>query len=215
MLYVLASDILAPLGQAAAIILSIYTFISILVGLVFALLFMYAFTWVQEKTELVKKLRPTVDSLNTAIDAGSSETLPALVEQGNQVAQAVQKVQSVQVAQKVKDVQRQVNTIEKTIDQDTDRIASAVIEFHARTVMVQSMLKAFFLPGLAKQKPRAAILPQAALDSLTAESSGVAIAIPGPLDSSIDDRHLQPVAAGHSEPLASEGAERADDAPGR
>lgn len=217
LLFILPGDLVVDLGRIAAIILVLYVFIFALFFLVAATLLLYGNAWLQGKVDLLKNLRLVAERIDTAMHVPSGEMLPAILEPDNALGQAIQAihtVQSVQVVQKAKDVQRQVNTLEKTIDQDTDRIASTVIEFRARTVMVQGMLKAFFLPGLTKQKPRAALLPQATLDSLTAESSGVAIAVPGPLDS-VDDRHLQPVEAGQPKPLASEGAERADDAPGR
>src|SRR6266851_1535147 len=136
MLHVLASNILAPLGQAAAIILALYMLVFILIGLGFCLLFMYGLTWVREKAELVKKLRPTVDSVNTIIESGTSETLPATVDEN----------------------------IEEKVDQGTDRVANAVIEFRARTVMVQGMLKTFFLPGLEGERSRRkSVLLQTAL----------------------------------------------------
>jgi hypothetical protein len=222
MLYVLASDILAPLGQAAAIILAIYMSVSIIIGLVFSVLLMYGFAWVREKSELVKKLRPTVDSINTTISAGGSETLPATVDQSDKLLQTIHKFQSVQVDQKAKDVQEQVNIIEKKVGSVTDRIAEGVIEFRARTLMVQGMLKVFFLPGLTKQKPRTPLLLPVAPDfssaqyttlpaessSLSSESSNVLVA------QALSGGGVQPIGSGGPEPLAREGAERAADEPG-
>jgi hypothetical protein len=217
LLFILSEELVVVLGRIAALVLTLYLFIFALFFLVAALLLLFGNAWVRDKIELLRNLRLFAARIDTAIHAPSGEMLPAIVEPDNALGQAIQAihtVQSVQVVQKVKDVQRQVNTIEKTVDQGTDRVASAVIEFRARTVMVQGMLKAFFLPGLTKQKPRATLLQQATLDSLAVESSGVAAAIPGSSDS-IDDRHVQPVDAGQPKPLASEGAERTDDAPGR
>jgi hypothetical protein len=217
LLFILSEELVVVLGRIAALLLVLYLFIFALFFLVAALLLLFGNAYVRDKIELLRNLRLFAQGIDTAINAPSSEVLPAVVEPDNrlgQVVQAIHTVQSVQVVQRVKDAQRQANAIEKTVDQDTDRIASAVIEFRARSVMVQGMLKAFFLPGLTKQKPRAALLPRATPESLTAQSSGVAAAVTGPLDS-IDDRHLQPVDADQPEPLASEGAERANDAPGR
>ena len=44
-----------------------------------------------------------------------------------------------------------------------ERVAHAVIEFHARTEMVKQMAKAFFLPGLTKRTSRSK-LEQAGVD---------------------------------------------------
>ncbi len=217
LLIILSGDLVEDLGRIAALILTLYVGVFALFFMVAALLLLFGNAWVRDKIELLRNLRLFAEGIDTAIHAPSSEMLPAIVEPDDRLGQAIQvihTVQSVQVVQKVKDVQKQVNTVEKTIDEGTDRVASAVIEFRARTVMVQGMLKAFFLPGLTKQKPRAALLPLATPDSLIAESPGVAIPVQGPLES-IDDSHNQPVDAEQPEPLVSEGAERADNAPGR
>jgi len=224
MLHVLASNILAPLGQAAAIILALYMFVFILIGLGFCLLFMYGLTWVREKAELVKKLRPTVNSVNTTIESGTSETLPATVDQNNKLVQAIHRVQSIEVVQKAKVAQKQVDNIEKKVDQGTDRVANAVIEFSARTAMMQGMLKAFFLPGLEGERARRKFLLRQTTPGISepihatryagasgspGESSNVVIAQPN-----LPEGLAQPVGAGQLKPLVSAGGERADDAPG-
>jgi len=45
-----------------------------------------------------------------------------------------------------------VHTIDKQVDQGSERVTKAVIEFRARTVQVQTIVKAFFLPGLVKRE---------------------------------------------------------------
>ncbi len=225
MLHVLASDILAPLGQAAAIILALYMLVFILIGLGFCLLMMYGLTWVREKAELVKKLRPTVDSVNTTIESGTSETLPATVDQNNKLVQAVHSIQSVQVVQKAKVAQQQVDNIEKKVDQGTDRVANAVIEFRARTVMVQGMLKAFFLPGLEGERShRKSLLLQTALgisEPVNTTTHAGASGSPGASSNvvaaqqNLPDRSVQSTGAGQLKPLASAGGKRTDNAPAR
>jgi hypothetical protein len=217
LLFVLSEELVVVLGRIAALVLTLYLFLFALFFLVATILLLFGNAWVRDKIELLRNLRLFAQRIDIAIHAPSGEMLPAVLEPDDALEQAIRAihtVQSVQVVQKVKDAQKQASTIEKTVDQGTDRIANAVIEFRARTVMVQGMLKAFFLPGLTKQKHRVALLPQATPYSLPAESSGVAIPEAGPLDR-IDDRQTQPVDAGQPEPLASEGAERANDAPGR
>ncbi len=216
MLYVLASDPLAAWGHAAGIILAIYMFVPLLVGLALALLLMYAFAWIREKSELVKKLRPTIDSVNKALESTGDETLPATVDHSDRLVQAVHTLQSVELVQKAKDVQRQASNLEQGIEQRTSRVAGAAIEFRARTVMVQGMLKAFFLPGLTKQKPRQALLPAAERDAahsslpaespgLSAESSDTVVARP--------NLPVEHAGAGQPKPLASAEADRVTDAP--
>jgi len=79
-----------------------------------------------------------------------------------------------------KNTQKQVNNVEKKVEPVADRITDGVIEFRARTLMAQSMLKAFFLPGLVKLKPRSPLLLPEAVDTessipaeVTVESSSL------------------------------------------
>jgi DMSO reductase anchor subunit len=172
MLHVLADSTLAMWGQIAAIILSIYMLVLLLVGLALSALLMYGSTWVRIKAELVKKLRPTVNSINAAIDTPSSETLPAIVEPDNKLVQAVHAVQSAQVVQMAKAAEKQIGTIEKEVEQGADRVADVVIEIRARTVQAKGILKAFFLPGLTVQKRRDVPLLEATRDSVSASIPG-------------------------------------------
>ncbi len=64
--YVLASDGLAPWGQAAAIVLALYLFVSIVVGLALVAALMFGFAWIREKAELLRRLRPQVMQINQA-----------------------------------------------------------------------------------------------------------------------------------------------------
>lgn len=140
MSYVLASDFLAPWGQAAGIVLAIYMFVYIVIGLAVSAALMFGLAWVREKAELLKRLRPTVDSVNTTLEEASKGTLPPAGPDDNKIVRAIA------------EVPMRANTIEKKIDEGSDRVANAVIEFRARTVMVQQIAKAFFLPGLTKRQ---------------------------------------------------------------
>jgi hypothetical protein len=150
------SDALAPWGQTAAIILAIYMFINILLGLAFAAALMFGFAWIRQKVELIKKLRSTVDSVNRAIEA--PEIAIPREEPEQKLVQVVHKVQSLEIPQKIEGVDHQVHAIEQKIDQGADRVAEAVIEFRARTVMVKTIVKAFFLPGLTKPKRQLSLM---------------------------------------------------------
>src|SRR5260221_823203 len=144
MLHVLADSTLAMWGQIAAIILSIYMLVLLLVGLAFSALLMYGTTWVRIKAELVKKVRPTVNSVNVAIDTPSSETLPAIVEPDNKLVQAVHAVQSAQVVRMAKVAAKQIGTIEKDVEQGADRVADVVMRIPTRTVPSTGLLKPLF-----------------------------------------------------------------------
>jgi|SRR5947209_12511491 len=144
MLHVLFSDAVAPWGQAAAIVLAISMFIYILIGLALTAALMFAFAWIREKVELIKKVPSTVNSVNATLIAASHGQTPPAGANTNKIVQVVARVPE------------QVSHVEKVVDQGSDRVAQAVIEFRARTVMAQTVLKAFFLPGSMKPRPRTA-----------------------------------------------------------
>src|SRR6266851_2770117 len=64
-----ASDLLAPWGQAAAIILAIYLVLLILVGLVLIGALLFTFVWIRQKAELLQQLRPQITQMNRAFKA--------------------------------------------------------------------------------------------------------------------------------------------------
>src|SRR5207249_9520587 len=130
---------LAPWGQVAAIVLLIYLLVFIVIGLALALVLMLGLTWVREKAELIKRLRPTVESVNTTTEAAMAGALPAAGPHDNKVVRTVAEVPVY------------AHKVEEKVEQGSDRVAKAVIEFRARTMQGKQMLKAFFLPGLAQQ----------------------------------------------------------------
>jgi len=142
LLYILAGDPLAPWGQAAAIILSLYMFIYILIGLAVSAGLMFGFAWVRQKTELIKKLRPTVDSVNHTLEEANKGELPPPGPDENKIVRTIAEIPMT------------ATKVEKKVDEGSERVAHAVIEFRARTVMVKQIAKAFFLPGLTKRTPR-------------------------------------------------------------
>ena len=142
LLYVLAGDPLAPWGQAAATILSLYMFIYILIGLAVSAALMFGLSWVRQKTELIKKLRPTVESVNHTLEEANKGELPPPGPGDNKIVRAIAEVPLT------------VTKIEKKVDDGSEKVAHAVIEFRARTEMVKQVAKAFFLPGLTRQTPR-------------------------------------------------------------
>ena len=139
--YVLADDILSGLGQISAIILAIYMLVFIIIGLAISAGLMFGLAWVRQKAELIKIFRPVVDSVNTTTEAGLRGTLPPPGPTENKIIYTIAEVPA------------GLHTVEEKVDEGADRVAKAVIEFRARTMQVQTVLKAFLLPGLAKQKP--------------------------------------------------------------
>jgi hypothetical protein len=114
----------------------------ILIGVVLRLALMLGASWVREKAELIKLLRPTVDSVNTTTEAALHGAVPA--DQRNKVISAVAEMPVY------------ARTLDQKVDQGSEKVADAVIEFRARTEMAKAMLKTFFLPG---RKPPQKALP--------------------------------------------------------
>ena len=151
--YVLASNGLAPWGQAAAIVLALYIFLSIIIGLALAAALLFGFSWIRQKSELLRQLRPHIVELNkAAIAARRGDPLPREVAD-NKIMSAI-----VQVPKVTNNIAARASSIEQKVDQGSDRVAGAVIEFHARAAMVKGMAKAFFLPGLTRSRPAAPLV---------------------------------------------------------
>jgi len=139
MYYVLA-DGLAEWGQIAAIVILLYMFVLIVVGLVLALALWLGLTWVRQKVELIKKLRPTVDSVNTASEAALKGLPPSSQYAGDDTKD--------KIVRSAVQIPIYAHTAEQKVEQGSDRVAEVVIEFRARTEMAKGILKALFLPGL-------------------------------------------------------------------
>jgi hypothetical protein len=219
-------DLLTTLGRIAALVLVIYVFLFAVLFLFGSWLLLIANVWVRDKVRLLHQLRVIVVSIDTAIHTPPNESLPTALEPDNrfgQVLQAIHTAQAVQAIEIAKNTQKQVNNIEKRVEPVADRIADGVIEFRARTVMAQSMLKAFFLPGMVKLQPRSPLLLPEAIDSersipaeVTVEDSslhdGSSNVMVTQLDPSDENVHL--TAMHDTKRLESEGTERSDNAPG-
>ena len=161
-------DLLTILGRIAALVLVIYVFLFAVLFLFGSSLLMVANVWIRDKVLQLHQLRSIVESIDTALHTPPNESLPVPVETDSRLGQALQAIhtaQSVQVVEIAKNTQKQVNNIEKKVEPVADRITDGVIEFRARTVMAQGMLKAFFLPGLVKLEPRGPLLLPEAVDT--------------------------------------------------
>ena len=220
-------DLFTTLGRIAVLVLVIYMFLFAVLFLFGSWLLLIANVWVRDKVRLLHQLRSILESIDTAIHIPAKESLPANLEPDNrfgQVLQAIHTVQSVQVVEIAKNTQKQVNNVEKRVEPVADRIADGVIEFRARTVMAQGILKAFFLPGMLKLKPPSTLLLPEAIDSeksipaeATVEGSGfhdgssnVVVTQVGPSDENV---HI--TAIRETRRLESEETERRTDASGQ
>jgi hypothetical protein len=226
MLLFLLADLLTDLGRIAALVLVIYVFLFAVLFFVTSLLLLYGNAWLREKIGLLHRLRVIVENVDSTILSPSSETLPATLETDNRLGQALQAIhmaQSVQVVEIAKNTQKQVDSIEKRVEPVADRIAEGVIEFRARTVMVQGMLKAFFLPGLIKLKPQSPLLLPEAIEtdsSISTEVPAVGSSLPDVSSNVVvtqlnsPGKGANPTVMRGPEALESEGTERSNNAPG-
>jgi len=190
---ILASDPLTTLGQVSAIIMLIFMLISTLVSMALVVALLFGISWLREKVKLVKQLRPVVDSVNANSQAAAKGALPAPT--GNENA-------AEKVARATAQVPAYARSIEEKVEQGSDRVAGAVIEFRARTVMVKGTLKALFLPGL-NNRPKRARLPGArnisALEEGQRDDAAAKIAEPPALRAiAAPDSAGQPVAASNA-----------------
>ena len=219
-------DLLTTLGRIAALVLVIYVFLFAVLFFIGSLLLLYANAWVRNKVVLLHQLRTIVESIDTVIHTPPNESLPTALEPDSRFGQVLQTIHTAQAMQAIeiaKNTQKQVNTIEKKVEPVADRIADGVIEFRARTVMAQGMLKAFFLPGRVKLKPRSPLLLPEAIDSersipaevIVEDSSlhdGSSNVVITQLDPS--DKNIHTTVVHETRPLESEGTDLSNNAPG-
>lgn len=123
---------LATGGLIAAIVIGLFALIFIVVALAFNFAMAVGLSWVREKANLVKMLRPTVDSVNKTSEALVQGTPPAANEN--------------KIVRVVAEGPVRVRTLDKQTDQIADRVANAAIEFRARTIQVETVFKSFFMP---------------------------------------------------------------------
>ena len=130
------NPILATIGQISAIILCLFIVIFVLLAVAFNLAMAFGLGWVREKANLIKMLRPVVDSVNHASERAAHGSDPA--ENKNPVVRAVATVPA------------QMNTIDKKVEETTDRVANLAIEGRARVEQGKAIVQAFF-----RRKPAA------------------------------------------------------------
>ncbi|MBV9228955.1 MAG: hypothetical protein JOZ18_06550 [Chloroflexi bacterium] len=130
---------LAMWGQIAAIIICLFIFVYVLIFVAFNLIMAFGLAWIREKANVVKMLRPTVDSVNKTSEAASKGIAPSDNENA--------------IVRSIASVPMGVHQMNDKVEQTSERVARAVIEFRARTVQAQTVVKAFLLPGLMKRQP--------------------------------------------------------------
>lgn len=160
-LLVLAVDpTLVAWGQVAAIVIGLYALIFILLAVAFNLVAALGLDWLREKINIIKMLRPTVDSLNTTTK---------LAEQG-----APPDVNTNVVIRTIAEGPARLRTIEKKVDEGADKVAHYVIEYRARTEQIKSIAKAFLMPAATRRQ-----LAQSSSRQLMVDTEGLEFKSPG------------------------------------
>lgn len=149
--FILASDPLAPWGQAAGLVLLLYMFVSTLIGLALAFALLLGLAWVRQKVKLVQKLSPMVDSINTIATSALHGTPDTELRSGR-MAQIGHTVED--ASARVRSIGQTVQTTQQKVEETSDKVAGTVIEFRARTEMAKGIVKAFLLPGLTRRPQR-------------------------------------------------------------
>ena len=127
-----ANPVLAVGGQIAAIVIGLYALIFIIVALAFNLVMAIAMNWLHEKANIIKRLRPTVESVNKTSE---------LVIAGQPVPENTNNI-----IKTVAQVPGQVRELDQKVEEGTDKAMKAIIEFRARTVQGQAIARAFIGP---------------------------------------------------------------------
>lgn len=136
------NPLLESAGQIAAIIICVFVLVLIILAVAFNLAMAFGMSWLGEKIQLIKTLRPTVESVNKATES----TLQGIPSDRNENA----------IIRTATSIPATVHNLEKKVDESTDKVTDAVIEFRARTVQAKTILKAFFLPSLMHRKQEVA-----------------------------------------------------------
>lgn len=134
-----ANPIIAAGGQAAAIILCIFLLISVILMLAINLGLAFVLAWIREKANVIKLLRPTVDSVNKSSEAAL---------QGKEI----EAIEESKVAHTVAALPGSVYNIDQTVHQASSKVANAAIEFRARTAQAQAIVMTFLAPNAYRQK---------------------------------------------------------------
>lgn len=133
------NSILAGAGQIAAFIICLFVLISVLLAVAINIGLAFGASVLRDKAELLKKIRPYVNSINQeTAEAVRNNELPE--QSANPVARAVASMPV------------RMNAIDRKVEQTSDRVANAAIEFQARKEQVKMVARAFLLPGSLKSR---------------------------------------------------------------
>lgn len=125
-------------GRIAAIIICLFVFVFIIVSVALNFVMAWGLSLLREKVNVVQKVRPEVESVNQATTRARQGLPPD--ENESALARTVAKVPT------------GVQKVDAKTVQLADKAAKGLIEARARTVQAQTILKAFFLPGLMRRE---------------------------------------------------------------
>jgi hypothetical protein len=161
-------------GQIAAIVICLYIVVFVIITLGFNFAMALGLDWLRQKVELLKMLRPAVDSVNKTTEA-VEQGVPATTNENA-------------IVRTVATVPARVQGVDKKVDQISERVINTMIEVRARTVQAKTIAKAFFLPGAMQRKPRGVL----GEEGLEFESPGYQILMK---EQASQEREREPVAA--------------------
>ena len=145
------NPILAGAGQIAAFLICLLIFVLVLIILALNLILAFGMGWLREKINFIKMLRPYVESINkeasTAISTGQAPT-----EAENPIARTMGTLPV------------KLSSVEKKVEQTSDRVANASIEFRARTMQAKAIVQTLFRPRTTKQTVEAGQVDQEGLE---------------------------------------------------
>jgi hypothetical protein len=137
------NPIIATIGQIAAIIICLFIFIFVLLAVAFNLGIAFGMGWVREKVNLIKMLRPVVESVNKASESAVQGGNPADNESS--------------IVRTIATVPAQLHNIDKKVEQTTDRIANVAIEVRARAEQGKAIVQAFLRPRTSRRAISASV----------------------------------------------------------
>jgi len=178
------NPLLETAGQIAAIIICLFALVFIILAVAFNLAMAFGMSWLGEKMQAIKMLRPTVESVNKATESALQGISPDQSENS-----FIRTVASIPLT---------IHNLENKVDQSTNKVAGAVIEFRARTVQAKTILKALFLPGLMGRK-QAAVGDEASIEwnsqdyERAVKQRPEAIPVESPPPDTSTREHIEPV----------------------
>ncbi|GCF08183.1 hypothetical protein [Dictyobacter arantiisoli] len=137
-LVVAMNPVLAVMGPIAGIVVCLFAFLFVVLSVAINLLMSFGASWLSEKAEMLKMVRPYVDSVNSSTRAAEQGIAPSDSEQP--------------VARMAAQIPLRLNAADKKVTEVSDTAVDKAIEFRARSMQVKQIAKAFFLPGLTRSR---------------------------------------------------------------